>query len=159
MIPRDEHYARYCPQLDKHHPPGVAEGAGVVVCHAHPQGGAGLLPGLVDQGRGDDVLDARPGVTAGDADQELEAVGGHGDGCGRDQGKEGEDGRSGPVRVAPTLSQEERLEVVAQGYRDDREVGAQGKYREQGQEDVQRKQKPVVGGRWLKKDLSLKMIH
>ena len=159
MIPRDEHYARNGPQLDKHHPPGVAEGAGVVIGHAHPQGGASLLPGLVDQGRWDNVLDARPGVTAGDADQELQAVGGHGDCRGRDQGQQGEDGCAGPVGVAPTLGQEEWLKVVAQCYRDDREVGAQGEYREQGQEDVQRKQKPVVGGWWLKKQLSLKLIN
>ena len=156
MIPRDEHDARDGPELDEHHPPCVTEGAGVVIGHAHPQGWPGLLSGLVDQGRGDDVLNPRPGVAAGYADQELQAVGGHGNGGGRDEGQQGEDGRAGPVRVAPALSQEEGLKIVAQGYRDNREVGAQGEHREQGKEDVQRKQKPGVGGWWLKNGTYIK---
>ena len=128
MIPGDEHDAGDGPQLDEHHPPGVAEGAGVVICDANSQGRVRLLPGLVDQGRGDDVLDPRSGVAAGDADQELEAVGGHRDHRGRDEGQQGEHGGAGPVGVAPALGQEEGLEVVAQGNRDNREVGAQGEY-------------------------------
>ena len=123
----------------------MAEWAGVVVGHAHPQGRAGLLPGLIDQGRGNDVLNPRSGVAPSYSDQELETVGGHRDGGGRHEGKQREDSSSGPIGVATTLSQEEGLEIVAKGDRDDREVGAQGKHREQGQENVQRKQKPGVG--------------
>ena len=145
MIPRDEHDARDGPQLDEHDPHVVAEGAGVVVGHAHAQGGAGLVPGLVDQGNGNNVLDPGSGVTPGDPHQELQAVRGHGDGGGRDEGEQGEDGGAGPVGVASALGEEERLEVVTQSDGDDGEVGAEGEHREQGQKDVQRKQEPGIG--------------
>ena len=153
MIPCDEHYARDGPELDEHHPPGVAEGAGVMIGHTHPQGGASLLPGLVDQGGRDDVLDPGPSVAPSDSHQELQAVGGEGDGGGRDQGQEGEDRLPGPVGIPPALSEEQGLEVVAQGDGDDGEVCAEREDREEREEDVKREEKPGVGWRWLGRKL------
>ena len=152
MIPSYKDDAGRRPELDKDHPHGVTEGTLVVVGDAHTQRGGGLLPGLVDQGGRDDVLDPRPGVAPGDSHQELQAVGGEGDGGGRDQGQEGEDSLPGPVGIPPALSQEQRLEVVTQGDGDDGEVCAECEDREQREEDVKREEKPGVGRRWLEGD-------
>ena len=84
-----------------------------------------------------------------DTDQQLEAVCGHGDGGGREEGEEREERGPGPVAVAAALGQEHRLEVVAERDGDDGEVGAEGEHREQRQEDVQREQEPVVRRRRL----------
>ena len=130
----------------------MAEGTLVVVGDAHTQGGGGLLPGLVHQGGRDDVLDPGPSVAPSDSHQELQAVGGQGDGGGRDQGQEGEDRLPGPVGIPPALRQEQRLEVVTQGDGDDGEVCAEREDWEEGEEDVKREEKPGVGRRWLKWD-------
>ena len=97
MIPSYKDDAGRRPELDKDHPHGVAEGTLVLVGDADTQGGGGLLASLVHQGGRDDVLDAGPGVAPSDSHQELQAVGGEGDGGGRDQCQEGEDRLPGPV--------------------------------------------------------------
>ena len=97
MIPSDENNASGRPELDKDHPHVVSEGTPVVVGHTNTQGGGGLLASLVDQGGGDDVLDPGPGIAPGDPHQELQAVGGQGDRCGREEGEEGEESLPGPV--------------------------------------------------------------
>ena len=86
VVPGDEDDAGGGPQLDEHHPERAPEGTLVVVVDPDPQLAAALLPGLEDQGGGDDVLDAGPGVAAGDPHQELQAVRGQRYGRGRHQG-------------------------------------------------------------------------
>ena len=144
VIPGDENNAGCRPELDKDHPCGVTEGTLVVVGHPHTQGGGGLLTSLVDQGSWDDVLDAGPGVAPRDPHQELQAVGGEGDGCWREESQEGEEGLPGPVRISSALREEQGLEIVAQGDGDDGEVCAECEDREEREEDVEREEKPGV---------------
>ena len=129
MIPSDEDNTGDGPQLDKHHPECVTKRTLVVVDHTNSERGAGLLPGLIDQCRGDNILYAGPSIGAGDADQELQTVCHHGNDGGREQGQQGEHGLPGPVGVSPSLSQEERLEVVAESDGDNGEVGAESEDR------------------------------
>ena len=49
---------------------------------------------------------------------------------------------AGPVGVAATIGEEERLEVVAEGDGDDWEVGAESEDREQGEENVESEHEP-----------------
>ena len=156
MIPSDENDAGGSPELDKDNPRCVTEGTFILVSDSNTQRGGGLLPSLVDQGGWDDVLDARPGVAPGDAHQELQAVGGQGDGGGRDQGQEGEDRLPGPVGIPPALRQEQGLEVVTEGDGDDGEVRAEREDREEREEDVKREEKPGVGRRRLGRKLVYK---
>ena len=156
VIPSDKNDAGPGPELDEDHPHGVTEGTLVVVGDAHTQGGGSLLASLVDQGGGDDVLDPGPGIAPGDPHQELQAVGGQGDCCWRDEGQEREHGLPGPVGIPPALRQEQGLEVVTEGDGDDGEVCAEREDREEREEDVKREEKPGVGWRWLGRKLFYK---
>ena len=93
-----------------------------------------------------------------DTDQQLEAVCGHGDGGGREEGEEREERGPGPVAVAAALGQEHRLEVVAERDGDDGEVGAQREHREEREKDVKREEKPGVGRRWLGRKIFLQTL-
>ena len=63
---------------------------------------------------------------------------------GRYQRQEREQSLARPVAVHASVRQEQRLEVVGQSDGNDWKVGRQREHREQGQEDVQRKLKPIV---------------
>ena len=149
MVPSDKNDAGRSPELDKDHPHAVTEGTLVVVGDSNPQGGGCLLPSLVDQSSRDDVLDPGACVAPRDAHQELQTVGSQGNGCGRDECQQREEGLPGPVRISPALSEEQGLEVVTEGDGDDGEVCAESEDREEREEDVKREEKPGVGWRWL----------
>ena len=72
-------------------------------------------------------------------------MGGEGDGGGRNQCQQREDRLPGPVRIPPALSEEQGLEVVAEGDGDDGEVRAEREDREEREENVKREEKPGVG--------------
>ena len=56
-----------------------------------------LLAGLVDESGGHHILYAGSGVAAGDSHEQLQAVGHHSNGGGRDQGQQGEHSLPGPA--------------------------------------------------------------
>ena len=71
-------------------------------------------------------------------------MGGHGYHGGGSQGQEGEQGFPGPVGVSSSISQEERLEIVAESDGDDWEVSAESKHGKECKENVKRKQEPRI---------------
>ena len=71
-------------------------------------------------------------------------MGGHGNDGRGTESQEREHGVAGPVGVAATISEEERLEIVAEGDGDDWEVGAESKHGKECKEDVKRKQEPRI---------------
>ncbi len=79
MVPSYQNDAAQGPALDKNDPVGGLEPGAMVVNHADPDGLSGRLPAEIDEASRDDVLDAGTGVTARNADQEFEAIGGEGD--------------------------------------------------------------------------------
>ena len=121
----------------------------MLVSHPHPDGLRGLLPGVVHQGCWHHILYPCPCIASGQTHEKLKRVRCHGNSSWRQESEQREEEGASPVAVPPSLGQEQRLQVVAEGDGDDGEVCWESEDREEREEAVAGVEQPGVVCWWL----------